>query len=157
MTGRAEVDRLKRVLDENFKRAARIDNDPELQSDFARYLCILVSGFIEKAAVELILEHTRRRADPTVLRFVESRTRQFTNVNSQRLQELLGAFDPAWRSNLEKFLVDERKDSVDSIVNLRNQISHGQSVGVTFVRVKNYYEHVQAVIDYVANLCVPQA
>ncbi len=155
MTGRAEVYRLKRVLDESFKRVAKIDNDSELQADFARYLCVLVSGFIEKSVVELILEHTRHRANPSVLRFVEYRTRQFTNVNAQRLEELLGAFDPEWRSDLKKFLVDERKDALDSIVSLRNTISHGQSVGVTFVRVKEYYEHVQSVIDHVASLCAP--
>ena len=157
MTGRAEVNRLKRILDESFKRAAKVDTDPELLSDFARYLCVLVSGFIEKAVVELVLEHTRHRADPTILRFVEYRTRQFTNANAQRLQELLGTFDPAWRGDLEQFLVDEKKAAIDSIVGLRNSISHGQSVGITLVRVRKYYEHVQSVIDHVADLCVPSS
>jgi hypothetical protein len=144
-----------RKLDETFERAKKAGPDPELQSDFARYLCVLVSGFIEKALVELMLEYTRQRSDPSIQRYVENRLRNVTNVNAQRLQELLGAFDSGWRSDLEKYLVDERKAALDSIINLRNTIAHGQSVGVTYIRIRGYYEHVQKVIDHIADLCVP--
>ena len=155
MTGRAEVNRLRQILEGTFDRAMSIGPDPELQSDFARYLCILVSGFLEKAVAELVLEHARRHSQASIQRFVEYRSRRITNINAQRLQELLGTFDPVWQSDLEKFLVDERKAAVDSIVSLRNLISHGQSVGVTFVRVKEYYEHVREVLEHVADLCAP--
>jgi hypothetical protein len=60
MNGRAEVWRLKQRLDATFERAGRVGSDLELQSDFARYLCVLVSGYMEKAVVELVLEHSRR-------------------------------------------------------------------------------------------------
>jgi len=155
MTGRAEVERLRQVLDETFSRAKAIGPDTELQSDFARYLCVLVSGFFEKAVSELILEHARRNSQPSIQRFIEYRSKRITNVNAQRLQDLLGTFDTAWRKDLEKFLVDERKAAVDSLVSLRNSISHGQSVGVTFVRVREYYVHIQDVIGHVADLCAP--
>lgn len=155
MTGRAEVYRLRQVLDNAFDRAARVGDDSELQSDFARYLCVLVSGFLEKAIGELVLEHTRRQASPSLQRFVEFQTRRLTNVNAQRLQDLLGTFDSEWRQNLEGFLIDERKDAVDSIVSLKNSIAHGQSVGVTFVRVKEYYKQILFVVERVAELCVP--
>ena len=76
-------------------------------------------------------------------------------VNCQRLQNLLGAFDPDWRQNLESFLVDERKAAVDSLIGLRNSISHGTHVGVTFVRTQDYYRHVQQVVDRIAELGAP--
>jgi hypothetical protein len=155
MTGRAEVYRLRQVLDDTFKRATAIGPDPELQSDFARYLCVLVSGFLEKAVVEVILEHSRRHSQPSIQRFIEYRSRRMTNVNTQQLQDLLGTFDAAWRTDLEKFLVDERKAAVDSVVSLRHSISHGQSVGVTIVRVRDYYAHIRDVIEHVTDLCVP--
>ena len=31
--------------------------DAEIQSDLARYLCVLVSGFVETAVAELAIEH----------------------------------------------------------------------------------------------------
>ena len=156
MNGRAAVWRLKQRLDATFTRAERIGSDPELQSDFARYLCILVSGYLEKAVAELVLEHSRRMSAPSVQRFVELQTRRLTNVNSQRLKDLLGSFDLDWQQDLSAFLVDERKDAIDSIVNLRNSIAHGQSVGVTYLQVVKYYEQIQKVIDHVADLCTPE-
>ena len=155
MTGRAEVHRLRQILDATFERVTHVGTDAELQSDFARYLCILVSGYFEKAIAELLLEHGRRNASPRVLRFLEYRARTLVNINAQRLQDLFGTFDPDWRQDLEQFLVDEKKDALDSVVNLRNKIAHGQSVGVTYMRIRGYYQQIQAVIEHVAELCVP--
>jgi hypothetical protein len=155
MTGKAEVNRLKQVLDATFQRSAKVGTDPELQSDLAQYLCVLVSGFFEKAISELLLEHARRHGGPSVQRFIESRTRRLTNINSQRLEDLLGAFDSDWRRDLGLYLIDEPRAAVDSILNLRNSIAHGQSAGVTYHRVKGYYQQVKQVVDRVADLCAP--
>lgn len=157
MTGRAEVFRMKQRLDATFDRVKGVDYDPELQSDFAKYLCVLVSGYIERAMVELVLEYVRGSGAPTLLRFVEQRTRTFTNANASRIQELMGSFDPAWRQELEEnVLVDEWKEAVDSVVSLRNTIAHGGSVGLTYRRIGEYYRRAQHVIDQVAKLCVPE-
>ena len=155
MTGRAEVYRLKQQIDATFKRAKGVGQDAELQSDFARYLCVLVSGYIEKAVVALVLEHARKKGAPTLLRFVEHQTKNFTNPKAARIQELLGRFDSGWQQELKDFLVDQRKDAVDSIVDQRNTIAHGGSVGLTYRRISEYYQQAQRVIDRVAKLCVP--
>jgi hypothetical protein len=147
---------MKQRLDATFERVKDLQYDPELQSDFAKYLCVLVSGYIERAMVELVLEHARGKGGPTLLRFVEQRTRTFTNANASRIQELLGSFDPAWRQKLEEnILIDGWKDAVDSVVSLRNTIAHGGSVGLTYSRIGEYYRRAQNVIDQVAILCVP--
>ena len=157
MTGRVEVLRMKQRLDATFDRVKGVDYDPELQSDLAKYLCVLVSGYIERAMVELVLEHAQGKGAPTLQRFVEQRTKTFTNANASRIQELLGSFDPAWRQELEEnVLVDEWKDAVDSVVSLRNTIAHGGSVGLTYRRIGEYYQRAQHVIDQVARLCVPE-
>ena len=155
MTGRAEVSRLRHRLDAAFARAQAAPDDIELKSDLARYLCVLVSGFLEQAVVELVLEHTRQRAAPSVQLFVESRLRRFANARAQRLIDLLGSFDSDWRVDLERLLVDERKDAVDSIIDLRNTIAHGRSAGVTFSRVTDYYREIKVVVDRIADLCDP--
>ena len=146
---------MKQRLDVTFERAKGVGRDTELQSDFARYLCVLVSGYIEKAVVELVLEHARKTGAPTLQRFVERRTKSFTNPKASHIQELLGSFDPGWQQDLSKFLVDERKDAVDSVVDQRNTIAHGGSVGLTYSRISEYYRQAQHVIDRVAELCVP--
>jgi hypothetical protein len=155
MTGRAEVARLEKQLDAAFQRIKSLGPaaDIEVQSDFARYLCVLVSGYLEKSVAELMLEHARNNGAATLQRFVDYRTRQFANPNSQRLADLVGSFHPDWRRGLEAFLVDDVKDAVDSVVNLRNTIAHGGTVGVTYQRVLGYYERVKRVVAHVAMLC----
>lgn len=155
MTGRAEVSRLKQRLDATFKRFGSVSTDLEVQSDFARYLCILVSGYLEKAVAELAVEHSRQTGAPSLQRFVDQRTKNFTNAKSQKLGDLLGDFDPEWRSLLEKYLDGELKDAVDGVVNLRNKIAHGESVGVTYTTISGYYDKVQKVVEYIADLCAP--
>ena len=134
-----------------------MQGEAELLSDFARYLCILVSGFLEQAVIELVLEYVRTHSQPSIHRHIDQRLRRFTNAKTQRLLELLGSFDSDWRQDLEKFIVDEYKDAVDGIVDLRNTISHGRFAGITFIRVQNYYARIKDVVDHIADLCAPKA
>jgi hypothetical protein len=64
----------------------------------------------------------------------------------------VGSFDPDWRRDLEGFLVDEYKDAVNGIVDLRNNIAHGRYVGITMTRVQDYYVRIKAVVERVAAL-----
>jgi hypothetical protein len=155
MTGKAEVARQRQQLDATFKRASGLEGDAELLSDFARYLCILVSGFLEQAVIELLIEYVRTHSDSRVQQHIEQRLRQLTNLKTQRLIDVLGGFDADWRRDLESFLVDEYKDAVNGIVDLRNTIAHGRYAGVTLVRVQDYYVRIKAVVDQVSRLCVP--
>ncbi len=155
MTGRAEVVRLQAQLGATFERARRLaaTADAETQSDFARYLCISVSGFLEKSVAELVIEHSRRSGGPTLQRFIEANTRKFTNANSEKLKQLLGSFSQDWRLKLEAILVDDAKDAIDSIIGLRHSIAHGGSAGVTYSRVSEYYKRIQLVIEQIADIC----
>ena len=51
--------------------------------------------------------------------------------------------------------MDEYKDALDGIVDLRNSVSHGRHVGVTLSRVSEYYARVTTIIDRIAALMVP--
>jgi hypothetical protein len=155
MTGRAQVRQEKQRLDSTFKRVSGVMGDAELSSDFARYLCVLVSGFLEQAVIELLLEHVRLRSHESIQRHLGHRLRRFTTANAKNITELLGSFDLDWQKDLEAYLVDERKDAVDSVISLRHTVSHGRFAGVTMVRVQRYYDRVKEVVDHVADLCLP--
>src|SRR4051812_27458517 len=132
MIGRAEVATQRARLDATFKRADGLHADAQLLSDFARHLCVLVSGFLEQAVIELLLEHVRNNSGPSVQRHVERRLRRFTTANAQRITDLFGSFDPDWERDLELYLVDEKKDAVNGIIALRQTIAHGRYTGITF-------------------------
>jgi hypothetical protein len=103
MNGRAAVARLRQQLDATFARLIASKVEAEVRSDHARYLCVLVSGFLEQAVVELLLEYVRKTSAPAVQRHVERRLDRFMNANSGRLLELLGSFDPDWQTELKYY------------------------------------------------------
>jgi len=157
MTGRAEVDRLRKRLDATFERCRKLGSgtDIEVQSDYAKFLCVLVAGYLEKAVAELVMEHARRSGGPTLQRYVELNTRRFTNASSRKLRTLLGSFNLDWEKKLDTVLVDEFKDAVDSLLGVRHIIAHGGSASITLTRVADYYKRIQHFIDEIADLCAP--
>ena len=155
MTGRAEVNRQRAHLDSVFSRVKGLNADAELLSDFARYLCVLVSGFVEQATIELLIEYARTHANTRILGHVERSIRHLTNLKTQRLIDVVGGFDADWRYRLETFIVDEYKDALDGIVELRNNVAHGKYVGVTLSRVDDYYVRIKKIINRVADLVIP--
>lgn len=156
MNGRVEVSRLRKRLESTFSRSPSSSADFEVQSDFAKYLCVLVSGFFENAIVALVLDYVERRSAPDVAVFVGRQLDRWTNPNSEKISTLFGSFNTDWRLALEGYLVDERKDSINSLVALRHKIAHGESVGTSLSQIKAYYKVVTEVVDHLANLVDPK-
>ena len=150
-----EVARLKRRLDTTFGRIDQLGVDLEVRSDFARYLCVLVSGYFEKAVIELVLAHSARQSAPSVQSYVEASLDRFTNVHSEKLLQLLGSFDPEWRENLQAFIRDEREAALNSVIAIRHQIAHGESTGISFVQIRSYYAFVQEIVNFLTDLLDP--
>lgn len=154
MRGRLEVLRLRRRLDETFARVDRIE-DLEAKSDFARYLCVLVSGFVERSCIELALEWSRNQASPSVLRYVSGRLAGFQNPKRERVIELVRSFDPDWADLAEDFIVDARATALDAVVARRHQIAHGENAGISYAQIADYYREINDVVDFLTSLFDP--
>jgi RiboL-PSP-HEPN len=155
MRGQAEVHSLKVKLDSVFLRTPLSSADIEVQADFARYLCVLVSGFLEKSIVALLLDYIERKSSPEILSFSETQLNRWTNANTIKIVDLFGAFSQEWRIHLDNFFQDEYKDSVNSVIALRHKIAHGQSVGVTIAQIRTHYAVIVKVVYEIASLCSP--
>ncbi|GKS65435.1 hypothetical protein YTPLAS72_27390 [Nitrospira sp.] len=156
MNGRGQVSKLKQQLEATLSRAPGPSSDIEAQSDFAKYFCVLVSGFLENALVALLLDYSQKRSSPEVTLFVERQLEFWTNPNSEKIVQLLGEFSRDWRVAAEHFLIDERKAAVNSLVALRHKIAHGESVGTSLAQVKAYYDTVLKVVEFVSELVDPE-
>ena len=129
-------------------------DDFELLAHWAKYLCVLVAGFLENSIAEVYGELVASSSSPAVARFATTRLENVQNPNSNRFLEIAGAFDDAWRSELEKFLgTDGRKEAVDSIIANRHQIAHGETSGITLTRVNQYLEKCVEVINFLESQC----
>ena len=76
-----EIIRRRDRLDHLFSRVETFTGDIELQSHWARYLCILVAGFIETSIRGILSEYSRSKATPQVANYAEHQLRFFQNPN----------------------------------------------------------------------------
>lgn len=143
----------KQRLENLFKQAQIFNSDPELLSHWAKYLCVLTSGFIENAVKHYLSEFSKKKAHPAVFNFATKNLNQFQNPNMEKILILIGAFSENWRNQLENFVEGERKDAVDSIVNNRHSIAHGKSIGLTIIQMKFFFHRASEVIDFIKKQC----
>jgi hypothetical protein len=146
----AQADALRRRLDAAFARAGTLSGaDLEIQSDFARFLCVLVSGYVETVVAQIAVEHCEKRSHPSVSRYAGSQLARLQNVNSSRLLQLVGCFDSAWSKELEVFIEGKRREALDSVAALRNGIAHGRPVNVTYRRISEYYLAIKEIVRFI--------
>jgi NAD-specific glutamate dehydrogenase len=116
-----EIERQRRRLDDVFQKVRDLSWDAELQAHWARYLCILTSGFIETSVRTIYLQYAEQKSAPYVASYVESQLSRFQNPRMERIIQLASAFNPRWGDEIRSNMADELKDAIDSIVSLRNR------------------------------------
>lgn len=139
----------KNSLDDLFKKVSVFSADPELSSHWAKYLCVLVYGFIEISMREILFDYANNKSAPQVANFVRSRVRGVWNWNTEKVFETIGVFDSTMRTSVEGAIDQEHRDAFNSIVGNRHKITHGESVSVSFSSVQEYYGKVVKTIDII--------
>ncbi len=150
-----EVSIHQRRLDNLFEQIDKIPQDPELLSHWARYLCVLSSGFLEIAVRIIYGRYASAKSEPRVAKFVDRQLKlHFQNLDMERLVQLANSFSPDWAAELEKKCAGELEASVNSIISNRNRIAHGEDVpGLTYGRIRDYYSNLTKVIQLLENQC----
>ena len=137
-----EAAQFKDQLDRLFASYKDLPDDDLIKSHYSRYLCLMVSNFIQVWMKGFCIRIARERSDRVVLNFVESAIERLPNPNAERFRELIAKFSPEWKERVEKKFASEQVEAFNSIYNNRNQIAHGGSNGVTFTTIKAWYENV---------------
>jgi hypothetical protein len=150
-----EIIQHKNRIDRIFSRVASLPpNDFELRSDWARYLCVLVSGFIEKSVHSLLIDIATKQSSPTVARFVRNKITDLQNPKMEKILELIRQFNNDWESRIRIATEGEYKAAVDSIVGNKNRIAHGENVTISYDTVRRYYQGVVKVIEIIEAECL---
>ncbi|MBI4638264.1 MAG: hypothetical protein HY727_18150 [Candidatus Rokubacteria bacterium] len=148
-----DVSRAKQRLDYVFDLAGKLPDEPEVLSHWARYLCVLVSGFLETSIRGIYGKYAQNKAAPNIARYVEVELDDFQNPNMPKILDLVGSFNPEWRIELEAASAGAPKEAVDSIVANRHNIAHGQTVGISLVRIRDYYQRAMKVLELIEEQC----
>lgn len=131
--------------------------DNEIKSCLAKYLCIVVSGFIETSIQDIYSEYTKKRAQPNVTNFVSRKLTGFQSPKIGNILNLSGGFCKSWASELEVLIKNEEiGDSINSLVDNRNHIAHGIDIGITYSRIKGYYSNSIKLLKIIDKQCSKQ-
>lgn len=123
-------------------------------SHWAKYLCVLVAGFLENAVAQVYIEFVQRAASEPVKNYAISRLRTIQNPKTGRFLEISASFKSAWRDELEAFVDrDGRREAIDSIMHNRHLIAHGKDSDITMVRVKDYMNRAIQVVELMEEQC----
>ena len=126
----------------------------ELRAHWARYICVLLSGFLENSLKEVYSCYARSCSAPAVGDYVESQLERVQNPKASRFVETAQAFNKLWASDLTAFLEEDgRKEAIDAIMANRHQIAHGKDSGITLARISDYLAKSVRVIEFIETQC----
>ena len=124
-------------------RSEQVNEDPELQAQLARYLCVLSSGLVEQAVIDILSSYSKSKGHSRTANYVDSQLKRLRNAKFSDILNLLGHFDPDWQTHFQSSTAAEIKDGIYSIVNNRNRIAHGQDTDVSLRAFSRYYQSLK--------------
>ncbi|MCU0496992.1 MAG: HEPN domain-containing protein [Anaerolineae bacterium] len=126
----------------------------EIKAHWSRYLCVLVSGFVEFALIEIYTDYAIRRSTSKVANYVSQQLEGFQNPKMQKVLTLAGSFSAQWREEIEKASNFEQfKIALDYVIDKRNKIAHGELDNVTYGTLKNNYQTIKTLITFIDDQC----
>ncbi|MDP2363023.1 MAG: hypothetical protein Q8M94_04545, partial [Ignavibacteria bacterium] len=112
----AELSRQAQFIKDLIKKVNGLNADIEIQSHWAKYICVLVSGFLENAIHLIYSEYIKKVSNEKVSQFSIRQIERIQNPKSSKFIEVANSFDSQWGANLEKYLNDDgRKEAIDTI------------------------------------------
>ena len=130
--------------------------DIEMQSHWARYLCVLSAGLIENSVKASYTDYARRTVSAPVARYVGAALARVRNPRTETILDLAGGFKNEWRDELEVFVrAGGRAEAVDNIMGNRHQIAHGQgrNSNLSLSQVEDYLSKAIEVLEFVEKQC----
>ncbi len=128
--------------------------DIEMQSHWAKYLCVLYAGFLENALTAVYSEFCRQGTNDRVARFTARSLERISNPKTAKFLDVTGDFEKEWRESLEAFVAEEgRREAIDSIMANRHQIAHGRRSDISLARVVEYFAKAVRVVEFVEDQC----
>lgn len=138
---------IEKKINETLARAKKQAIGSQEQSDYAKYLCILVSGYLEKSITSKLMQYCDSKSNNRVSRFAESKLKHMTNMKYEKILELLKSFDSSWGDIFEKKVDDKKRDQVNGLVGLRNAISHGGNNSITINNIEDMFDTIKNVVN----------
>lgn len=135
-------------LDDLFISVSKLEDDNEIKSHLAKYLCIQASGYLENVIKELLAEFHDKTCKKETESFVNEKLKNFTNIDEKKIESLLVSFNREWYQILQSRITEQQLTSLNNIVSQRNLIAHGKSnlSNISYSYMTQYYNDLKAIV-----------
>lgn len=133
-------------IDNLFKKVALFE-ELEIKSEWSKYLCILVSGFIEESLRVLLEKYCENKASANIQKFVGKKIDDITNCKTEKIKRILLEFSSDWENEFTNKINDQIKTAIDNVVQNRHKIAHGKSIPMSYHNILNYYNNVKKAVE----------
>ncbi len=147
-----EVVQYESKLDHLFQTVENID-DFEMQAHWAKYLCVLCSGYMEKSVRLIYSDYVHKRSSPQISKFVGKKLGGFQNAKVEKIIDLAKTFDDQWANDIDIHSQGQVKGAINSIVANRHNIAHGQDTQITVARIKEWHIESRKLIRIIEGHC----
>ncbi|MBI2529813.1 MAG: hypothetical protein HYW05_01570 [Candidatus Diapherotrites archaeon] len=147
-----EIDTIFSNVD-NFVNSTKMSSFIEVEAYLAEYLAVIISGKYEEIIEKVLIEKAKRTKRLFVENFFsEVLSEIFSNPKPKRIKTILDYCDKHWYIKVKKQSSDIGLSALFSIVNLRNEISHGKNVNITLKEIMRYYRDSKEVIEIIIDV-----
>jgi hypothetical protein len=131
--------------------AGKTPEEPDEQADWAKYLCVLASGYLEQALKEILLEFASQHDANRLQNYIEATWPESRNMKTANIREILNHFDQGWSTSFDQWIVqgDQYKSEINSLISSRNDIAHGKEANTTNVTLRSTRNRIRIAIELV--------
>lgn len=152
---RAEVARRLADIDEIVRRANE-QTDLVDQALLMQLAVIKLSGFLEYCVGRMIAGFLEENTSHRVLAFSKRQADRITNLNPEKLEQLVASFDTSWRDQLHEFLEkDENRQSLGNLIGARHKLAHGGETRANATILADYRRVAHETVTMLSDLFLP--
>ena len=124
------------------------------KSYLAKFLVVFICGVYEEVIESIINERIDRYGHSEVSKYIKDTLfAQFRNPDISAIKGLLGKFDDNWKTEITN-LPQSAQTAITNIVNDKNSLAHGNSVNLTLLDVRQYYNDSMVVINKIDDMLI---
>ncbi len=133
------------------------NSEIEMMAHNAKYIAVLVSGYLEQAIKEVLLNYANQGSRQHIIRYLEKSWPKSRNMNTSNIDVILKQFSKSWSISFASWISDQenRKGDINNLVSWRNDIAHGNesnTTGVTISSVSQKFTTIKSLVTFIESL-----
>lgn len=127
----------------------------EMVSYLQKYSIIKACGTIEQVFKNMLSDYLEQDANEEICVYIDKNIRESSaNPKTGNISSILNDFSPKWKNEFDNYLKveNQKKQSLNSLVQLRNDFAHGRNPNSSISTIIDYYADARLIIEKVSDI-----